>query len=171
MKGFILLCSTHMYHTAIVGDIERQTAFVGTRHYTTQFSKQVVSANCPTYLTRYSKSKFPIGCQKVSTNLFGIRTPLGSSCCYRGSITIMVWWSSIRSTQPARHWGTFLGEIFHVISHGWFKYCLEATLTMTPMDEISNHCKETDKGFTCCHAVADVSDGCNFPWSHLNDKS
>jgi hypothetical protein len=117
----------HPYVPFIIGDTEGHDRLCG--HYTARFSKikQLCrSCECPTHLTGFSKSKFPhrlpkdinkrvergdvVGLQSLSQNYL----KNGFDC--------------VRFGQHNKRgiFGACPGEMLHLISLGWFKYCLEA---------------------------------------------
>ena len=74
----------HPYVPFIIGDTEGHDRLCG--HYTARFSQisQLCRiCECPTYLTGYSKSKFPHRLPKKSTPWCVRALPISSSCCRR----------------------------------------------------------------------------------------
>jgi hypothetical protein len=117
----------HPYVPFIIGDTEGHDRLCG--HYTARFSKiqQLCRiCECPTNLTGHSKSKFPH------------RLPNGINELVRMAKTDQLKMLSqnylkngFNEVQFGRHnrrgiFGACPGEMLHLISLGWFKYCLEA---------------------------------------------
>jgi hypothetical protein len=112
----------HPYVPVIIGDTEGHNRLCG--HYTARFSKiqqLCCICECPIYLTGYSKSNFPIGCQKESTNLsLTICLKLLSQSYLKNGFDDVQF-----GTHDQRGiFGACPGEMLHLISLGWFKYCL-----------------------------------------------
>ncbi len=117
----------HPFVPFIIGDTEGHNRRCG--HYTAQFSKiqQLCPiCECPTYLTGYSKSNFPHrlpkGINKLVRNGETIRLKLPSQSYLKNGFD---------DVRFGKHnqlgiFGACPGEILHLISLGWFKYCLEA---------------------------------------------
>jgi hypothetical protein len=117
----------HPYVPFIIGDTEGHNCLCG--HYTARFSKiqQLCRiCKCPTSLTGHSKSKFPhclpnginelVRMAKINKLKMLLQNYLKNGFAEVGFG--MRNWRGIFGACP--------GEMLHVISLGWFKYCLEA---------------------------------------------
>jgi hypothetical protein len=117
----------HPFVPFIIGDTEGHDRLCG--HYTARFSKiqQLCRiCECPTYLTGYSKSNFPHrlpkGINKLVRNGETIRLKsLSQSYLKNGFDDVRFGKHNQRGI-----FGACPGEMLHLISLGWFKYCLEA---------------------------------------------
>ncbi len=118
----------HPYVPFIIGDTEGHDRLCG--HYTARFSQisQLCRiCECPTYLTGYSKSKFPhrlpkkidaLVC-KGSTNQLQL---LSQNYLKNGFADVRFGLHNQRGI-----FGACPGEMLHLVSLGWFKYCLLAS--------------------------------------------
>jgi hypothetical protein len=116
-----------LYVPFIIGDTEGHDRLCG--HYTARFSKiqQLCRiCECPTYLTGYSKSKFPHrmpkGINKLVRNGNTMQLKMLSQNYLKNGF------DEVRFGQHNQRgiFGACPGEMLHLISLGWFKYCLEA---------------------------------------------
>jgi hypothetical protein len=117
----------HPYVPFIIGDTEGHDRLCG--HYTARFSQisQLCRiCECPTYLTGYSKSKFPhrlpkkldaLVC-KGSTDQLQL---LSQHYLKNGFADVRFGLHNQRGI-----FGACPGEMLHLVSLGWFKYCLLA---------------------------------------------
>ena len=117
----------HPYVPFIVGDTEGHDRLCG--HYTARFMeiKQLCRiCECPSYLTGYSKSKFPHRLPKkvdslVQKGLTGELQSMSQNYLKNGFEGVRFGAHNKRGI-----FGACPGEMLHLISLAWFKYCLQA---------------------------------------------
>jgi hypothetical protein len=117
----------HPYVPFIIGDTEGHDRLCG--HYTARFAavKQLCrTCECPTNLSGYSKSKFPHR-KAASINKLVERGDLETL----KSMSQNYLKNGFNQVRFGQHndrgiFGACPGEMLHLISLGWFKYCLEA---------------------------------------------
>ncbi len=117
----------HPFVPFIIGDTEGHDRLCG--HYTARFSQvqQLCRiCECPTYITGYSKSKFPHRLpRKIDTlvrkGLTGELQLLSQNYLKNGFAGV---WFGMHNQRGI--FGVCPGEMLHLISLGWFKYCLQA---------------------------------------------
>jgi len=117
----------HPYVPFIVGDTEGHDRLCG--HYTARFMevKQLCRiCECPSYLTGYSKSKFPHRLPRkvdslVQRGLTGELQSISQHYLKNGFEGVRFGMHNKRGI-----FGACPGEMLHLISLGWFKYCLQA---------------------------------------------
>ena len=117
----------HPYVPFIIGDTEGHDRLCG--HYTARFAgvQQLCrTCECPTLLTGYSKAKYPHRLPKRIDKLVlgGNMEALKS----RSQHYLASGFSGVRFGAHNKRgiFGACPGEMLHLISLGWFKYCLEA---------------------------------------------
>ena len=117
----------HPYVPFIVGDTEGHDRLCG--HYTARFAKikQLCRAcECPTDKTGYSQAKYPHRKPTVIDRLVNggkLRQLqlMSQNYCFSGFAEVRFGLHNNRGI-----FGACPGEMLHLISLGWFKYCLEA---------------------------------------------
>ena len=117
----------HPYVPFIIGDTEGHDRLCG--HYTARFSgvQQLCRiCECPTYLTGYSKSKFPHRLPRRINRLVACSDTnelqlLSQNYLRNGFDEVRFGLHNKRGI-----FGACPGEMLHLISLGWFKYCLQA---------------------------------------------
>ena len=117
----------HPYVPFIIGDTEGHDRLCG--HYTARFLqiKQLCRiCECPTYLTGYSKSKFPHRLPKKMDAL--VRKGLTNELQLLSQTYLKNGFAHVRFGLHNQRgiFGACPGEMLHLISLGWFKYCLQA---------------------------------------------
>ena len=129
-KGKVHPIVLHPYIPFIIGDTEGHDRLCG--HYTARFStiKQLCrSCECPTLESGYSKAKYrhrkPSIIDKLvrSGDLEGLKA-MSQNYLVNGFDQVRFGQHNDRGI-----FGACPGEMLHVISLGWFKYCLEAFAT------------------------------------------
>ncbi|KAI2512006.1 hypothetical protein MHU86_2294 [Fragilaria crotonensis] len=134
----------HPYVPFIIGDTEGHDRLCG--HYTARFSqiKQLCRiCECPTYLTGYSKSKFPHRLPRKMDTL--VRKGLTNELQLLSQTYLKNGFAGVRFGLHNQRgiFGACPGEMLHLISLGWFKYCLQAFSTQAGPK--SNALKEYDQ--------------------------
>lgn len=117
----------HPYVPFIVGDTEGHDRLCG--HYTARFMevKQLCRiCECPSYLTGYSKSKFPHRLPKKVDSL--VQRGLTAELQSMSQNYLKNGFEGVRFGMHNKRgiFGACPGEMLHLISLGWFKYCLQA---------------------------------------------
>ena len=117
----------HPYVPFIIGDTKGHDRLCG--HYTPRFEKiqQLCRiCECPTYLTGYSKSKFPHRLPNGINKLVRSGDTIGLKLLSQNYLKSA--FADVRFGQHNRRgiFGACPGEMLHLVSLGWFKYCLEA---------------------------------------------
>jgi hypothetical protein len=117
----------HPYVPFIIGDTEGHDRLCG--HYTARFSQvqQLCRiCECPTYLTGYSKSKFPHRLPKTLDAL--VKKGLTDELKAVSQNYLRNGFAGVRFGTHSKRgiFGACPGEMLHLISLGWFKYCLQA---------------------------------------------
>ena len=117
----------HPYVPFIVGDTEGHDRLCG--HYTTrvlQVQQLCRICECPTYLTGYSKSKFPHRLPRKMDAL--VRNGLTNKLQSLSQNYLKNGFAGVRFGLHNQRgiFGACPGELLHLISLGWFKYCLQA---------------------------------------------
>jgi hypothetical protein len=117
----------HPYVPFVIGDTEGHDRLCG--HYTARFAKikQLCRAcECPTEMTGYSKSNF---CHRKPTHIGGL-VSAGNVDALRALSQNYInnGFNKVRFGQHNARgiFGACPGEILHLITLGWFKYCLES---------------------------------------------
>ena len=125
--GKIFPVVMHPFVPFIVGDTEGHDRLCG--HYTARFSaiKQLCRVcECPTLLSGYSKAKFPHRKPKIINRLVRSGDLEGLKDMSQNYLS-----NGFNQVRFGQHndrgiFGACPGEMLHLISLGWFKYCLEA---------------------------------------------
>jgi len=117
----------HPYIPFIIGDTEGHDRLCG--HYTTRFKtiQQLCrSCECPTRFTGYSKAKYRHRKPSIVNRLVRSRDLNGLQAMSQNYLANG--FDQVRFGQHNNRgiFGACPGEMLHVISLGWFKYCLEA---------------------------------------------
>ena len=117
----------HPYVPFIIGDTEGHDRLCG--HYTARFSQvqQLCRiCECPTHLTDYSKSKFPHRLPRKMDTL--VRKGLTDQLQSLSQNYLKNGFAGVRFGQHNERgiFGACPDEMLHLVSLGWFKYCLQA---------------------------------------------
>ena len=117
----------HLYVPFVVGDTEGHDHLCG--HYTARSMevKQLCRiCECPSYLTGYSKSKFPHRLPKKVDSL--VQRGLTGELQSMSQNYLKNRFKGVRFGMHNKRgiFGACPGEMLHLVSLGWFKYCLQA---------------------------------------------
>ena len=117
----------HPFVPFIIGDTEGHDRLCG--HYTARFSQvqQLCRiCECPTNFTGYSKSKFPHRLPRKMDTL--VRKGLTGELQLLSQNYLKNGFAGVRFGMHNQRgiFGACPGEMLHLISLGWFKYCLQA---------------------------------------------
>jgi hypothetical protein len=128
----------HPYIPFIIGDTEGHDRLCG--HYTARFEKVkqlCLACECPPHLSGYSKAKFnhrkPAAINRLIYGAHSVESKIGvttnlnalknmSQNYLRNGFGL----ARFGSHNDREMFGACPGEMLHLVSLGWFKYCLEA---------------------------------------------